>query len=539
MDRREFIRLAIAGSVATAGAGALTGAAYGAKRTPPPVQALAGANLMELREWMDSGSYSCASIVEGYLARIDNLDRAGPTLRSVLETNSKVHLFATARDSQRQGGLDDSALHGMPLMLKDNLDTFGALSAGMLTTAGSLALMTDMPARASTVAQRLEAAGALIIGKTNLSEWANFRSERSSSGWSGRGGQTRNPHVLDRNPCGSSSGSAVAVAAGLCAGAIGTETNGSIVCPAGTCGIVGLKPTVGLVSRAGIVPISASQDTAGPMTGDVTGAAVILSGIAGVDPRDPATGASADHVHADYTQFLDRDGLRGARIGVMRRWDGRHEGVDAVYERALGTLRAAGAELVDPVDIEHWNDYGEASYQVLKSEFKDGLNRYLATRSGEGPQTLAQVIAFNEAHADQELSWFGQDIMLASQETAGLEDPVYLEALAKVREMSRDKGIDAVMAEHRLDAIVAPTNGPAWTTDLVNGDNWVGISSSSAAARAGYPNITVPAGDVRGLPIGISLFAGAWAEPTLLRLAYAFEQQHGGRFLPAFTPTLG
>ncbi|MEO0421217.1 MAG: amidase [Pseudomonadota bacterium] len=538
MDRRDFIRLAIASTAAMAGSRTLAATPYGTKRTPPPVQALASAHLMQLREWMDSGRHSCASIVEAYLARIDNLDSAGPTLRAVLETNRQVRSFAAARDSQRQGGLDVGPLHGMPLMLKDNLDTAGALSAGMLTTAGSLALMDCMPGRASTVAERLEAAGALILGKTNLSEWANFRSERSSSGWSGRGGQTRNPHVLSRNPCGSSSGSGAAVAAGLCAGAIGTETNGSIVCPAGTCGIVGLKPTVGLVSRAGIVPISATQDTAGPMTTDVTGAAVILGGVAGVDPRDPATSAAADHAHSDYTQFLDRDGLRGARIGVMRRWNGRHEGVDAVYERALDSLRAAGAELIDPVDIENWNDYGEASYQVLKSEFKDGLKRYLATRDGDGPKTLAEVIAFNEAHAEQEMPWFGQDIMIASEATAGVEDPAYLEALAKVRRMSRDEGIDAALGEHHLDAIVAPTNGPAWTTDWVNGDNWVGISSSSAAARAGYPNITVPAGAVHGLPIGISLFAGAWSEPLLLRLAYAFEQQHGGRVLPTYRATI-
>ncbi|MEM9385317.1 MAG: amidase [Pseudomonadota bacterium] len=538
MDRRDFIRLAIASTVAPASSRAFGAAAYGGKLTPPPVQILADAGLRQLREWMDSGRYSCASIVEGYLARIDNLDSAGPTLRSVLETNRKARLLGASRDSERRSGLADSPLHGIPLMLKDNVDTAGALSAGMLTTAGSLALMNSMPSRPSTVAQRLEAVGALILGKTNLSEWANFRSERSSSGWSGRGGQTRNPHVLNRNPCGSSSGSAAAVAAGLCAGAIGTETNGSIVCPAGTCGIVGLKPTVGLVSRAGIVPISASQDTAGPMTIDVTGAAVMLGGIAGVDPRDPATSVATEHLHADYTQFLDRDGLRGARIGVMRRWSGRHEGVDAVYERALDSLRAAGAELIDPVDIDNWSDYGEASYQVLKSEFKDGLNRYLATRIGEGPKSLAEVIAFNDAHADTELEWFGQDIMIAAEATAGLQDPAYLEALATVRRMSRDEGIDAALGEHHLDAIVAPTNGPAWTTDRVNGDNWVGISSSSAAARAGYPNITVPAGHVHGLPIGISLFAGAWSEPLLLRLAYAFEQQHGGRVLPTYRATL-
>ncbi|MEO0971501.1 MAG: amidase [Pseudomonadota bacterium] len=539
MQRRAFLRLAVANAVLGGTAPLLSAPTLATKLTPPPIDALARATLVDLRKWMYQGDHSCAAIVEGYLARIDTLDRSGPTLRAVLETNADIRQLAATCDRERREGVVTPALHGVPLMLKDNIDTLGERSAGMLTTAGSLALVHSMPSQASTVAARLEAAGALLLGKTNLSEWANFRSNRSSSGWCGRGGQTRNPHVIDRNPCGSSSGSGAAVAAGLCAAAIGTETNGSIVCPSGTCGIVGLKPTVGLVSRAGIIPISATQDTAGPMTADVTDAAVILGVLAGVDARDPATAASADHLPENYTQFLDRDGLRGARIGVMRRWMGRHEGVDAVFERALDSFRAAGAELVDPVEIDTWGDFGEASFLVLKAEFKAGLNDYLATRVGEGPRSLAEVIAFNEAHASDEMRWFGQELLIESQDAPSLDDPTYLDARAKCRELSRDRGIDATLARHRLDAIVAPTNGPSWTTDLVNGDNWIGISSSSAAAVAGYPNITVPAGTVHGLPIGISLFASAWAEPTLLRLAYAFEQQHGGRVEPQYLPTLG
>lgn len=537
MDRREFLKLTAAGGVLGAMPGLATAQAL--KRTPPPVEALASAGIGELEQWMRSRRYSSLSIVQGYLSRIAALDASGPMLRSVLETNRNAELIATARDSQRQSGIALGPLHGIPVLVKDNLDSAGGTTGDMLTTAGSLALLRSRPRVSSTVVARLEAAGAILLGKTNLSEWANFRSSRSSSGWSARGGQTRNPHVLDRNPCGSSGGSGTAVAAGLGAAAIGTETNGSIVCPSGACGVVGLKPTVGLVSRAGVIPISASQDTAGPMTGNVADAARLLGVIAGPDPADPATAASADHVHEDYTQFLDRDGLRGVRIGVMRRWMGEHEGVDAVFEAALATLRSAGAELVDPVDIDTWDDFGEASYEVLKYEFKAGLARYLATRVGEGPATLADVIAFNAAHADTELKWFGQDIFLASEEMGSLDDPAYAEARAKCLELSRTRGIDATLGRDRLDAIVAPTNGPAWTTDLVNGDNWIGISSSRAAAVAGYPNITVPAGGVFGLPIGVSFFAGAWQEPALLRIAYAFEQAHGSRRLPAYRETLG
>lgn len=545
MDRRDFLRLTLASGAASAAAAglapaanALAPAASGALPAGSLAAQLAGATVMQLRAGLDDRRFTSTDLVAAYLARIAHLDRAGPSLHAVLETNDNATLLARARDSQRESRIAEHPLHGIPVMLKDNLDTAGPTSGGMLTTAGSLALVNSRPRLASTVAQRLESAGAVVLGKTNLSEWANFRSNRSSSGWSGRGGQTRNPHVTDRNPCGSSSGSAAAVAAGLCAAAIGTETNGSIVCPAGTCGIVGLKPTVGLVSRAGIIPISATQDTAGPMTMDVADAAAVLSAIAGPDPRDPATAPSADHAHDDYRQFLDRDGLRGARIGVMRRWMGRHAGVDAVFEDALASLRAAGAVLVDPVEVDTWGEFGEDAYKVLKYEFKDGLDRYLKERIGDGPRSLQALIAFNEAHADEELAWFGQEILIASQETGSLEDAAYVEARARCRELSRDKGLDRTLARDRLDAIVAPTNGPAWTIDLVNGDNWVGVSSSSAPAVAGYPNITVPAGTVHGLPIGISLFAGAWQEPALLRFAYAFEQQHGGRVLPTFQPSL-
>jgi amidase len=535
VERRDFLKLTALGSALGAGMPSLVAQA----KALPAMEALATATTSDLDAWLASGDCNSADIVQAYLERIAALDGDGPMLRAVLEVNRNALSLARASDARRQAGLASGALYGVPVLVKDNLDAVGPTMGGMLTTAGSLALMDSRPRRSSTVVERLEAAGAILLGKTNLSEWANFRSTRSSSGWSARGGQTRNPHVLDRNPCGSSSGSGTAVAAGLCPVAIGTETNGSIVCPSGVGGIVGLKPTVGLVSRAGIVPISASQDTAGPMTGDVTDAARVLGAIAGPDARDPATAASDGYVQADYTRFLDKDGLRGARIGVMRRWMGRHEGVDAVFEQSLARLRAAGAVLVDPVDVDTWDALGDPSYEVLKYEFKAGLAEYLGTRDGDGPSSLADVIAFNEAHAEQELKWFGQEIMLASQATGTLDDPAYRKARATCRELSREKGLDLTLARDRLDAIVAPTNGPAWITDLVSGDNWIGISSSRAAAVAGYPNITVPAGTVFDLPIGVSFFGSAWSEPTLLRIAYAFEQVTGPRPVPRYRPTLG
>ncbi|MCA9739693.1 MAG: amidase, partial [Gemmatimonadetes bacterium] len=426
-------------------------------------------------------------------------------------------------------------LHGIPVLIKDNIGTADRMN----TTAGSHALAGAFPDTDSFVARQLRAAGAVLLGKANLSEWANFRSTRSSSGWSGRGGQCKNPYILDRNPCGSSSGSGAAVSANLCALAVGTETNGSIVCPSSANGVVGLKPTLGLVSRSRIIPIAHSQDTAGPMCRTVKDAAYLLGALTGLDAEDEATGASEGHRQTDYTQYLQADGLRGARIGVARAYFGFHADVDRVLEEALSALRAGGATLVDPADIPTRGDMDEPSYQVLLYEFKADLNAYLA---GLGPSTpvhsLAELIEFNRANRELEMPWFGQEIFEAAQAKGPLSSPEYLEALQTMRRLAGPEGIDRVMDEHRLDAIVAPTGGPAWVTDLVNGDHFGG-GSSSPAAIAGYPNLTVPAGAVHGLPVGLSFFGRAWSEPVLLRIAYAFEQATRHRTVPLFRPTLG
>jgi amidase len=420
------------------------------------------------------------------------------------------------------------------VLLKDNIDTRDKLT----TTAGSLALEGSVPSRDSFVAERLRAAGAILVGKANMSEWANIRSSKSTSGWSARGGQCLNPYVLDRNPCGSSSGSGTAAAANLVAVAIGTETDGSIVCPSNNCGLVGIKPTLGLVSRAGIIPIAHSQDTAGPMCRSVRDAAIVLSAIAGVDPRDAETQAGAGHTHADYTTFLDASGLKGARIGVFRKTFGFHAAVDRLMEDALAELNRQGAILVDPADIPHAGEYDDTELEVLLYELKADLNAYLASLGpGARVKTLADVIRFNEENKDREMPFFGQDLFLKAQEKGPLTDTPYVEALAKNRRLSRAEGIDAVMNGHRLDAIVAPTGGPAWTTDCVNGDHFGG-GSSTPAAVAGYPSITVPAGAVFGLPVGISLIGRAWSEPVLLRLAYAYEQATRHRRPPRFLERL-
>jgi amidase len=423
----------------------------------------------------------------------------------------------------------------VPVLVKDNLDTHDK----MMTTAGSLALVGSVAPRDSFVVKKLREAGAVLLGKTNLSEWANFRASPSTSGWSARGGLTKNPYALDRNPSGSSSGSAVAVAAGLCAAAVGTETNGSIISPSTVCGVVGLKPTVGLVSRAGIIPISSSQDTAGPMARTVRDVAVLLGAIAGRDDRDSATLGGADKAQKDYTQFLDAGGLKDARIGVPRQFFRGNSKARAVIDAALVALKDAGATLVDPVEMPGWNGLGGASYEVMLYEFKAGLNEYLARRA---PQldvcTLADLIEFNNNNAEKEMPHFGQEIFLAAQAKGPLTDKAYLDAVEKCRRHARVEGIDAVMDQHTLDALVAPSGGPAGKTDLVYGDRDVG-GSSSPAAVAGYPNITVPAGNVRGLPVGISFFGRAWSEPVLLRIAYAFEQVAKARKAPEFPATVG
>lgn len=495
-----------------------------------------------LQEAMESGARTVRSITEAYLARIEQLNLDGPALRAVIETNPDVLVLAAELDRQRQATGPRGPLHGVPIILKDNIDT----GDRMTTTAGSHALTGWVPPVDSGVAARLRRAGAVMLAKANLSEWANFRSTRSSSGWSGRGGQCRNPYVLDRNPCGSSSGSAVAVSANLATVAIGTETDGSIVCPASANGIVGIKPTVGLVSRVGVIPISHTQDTAGPMARTVRDAAIVLGVLAGTDPNDPATADSDRLGLTDYTPFLEVDGLRDMRIGVARRFLGFHDAVDQVVESAITAMRSAGAVIIDPVDLrpigrpapDGFSNLGAAETQVLFYEFKAGLNAYLAARGPSAEvRSLTDLIAFNERNAETEMPYFGQERLLEAESKGPLTDPGYLAALAASGRLSRAEGIDRTMDEHRLDAIIGPTGGPAWVTDLVNGDHFGG-SSSQYPAAAGYPSISVPAGDVHGLPVGLSFFGRAWSEPTLIRIAYAFEQTVQARLVPRFLPTL-
>lgn len=535
MNRRGFL-----GVSALGGAAALTGAACKPESRPavsgeadafrvPPFE-FEEATVAELRSKMDTGELTARRLTEVYLERIEALDKQGPMLRSVIETNPDALSIAEALDQEQKDAGSRGPLHGIPVLLKDNIDTADRLT----TTAGSLALEGSIPARDSHVAERLREAGAVILGKANLSEWANFRSEQSTSGWSGRGGRCRNPYALDRNPCGSSSGSGVATSANLCAIAIGTETNGSVVCPSTANGIVGIKPTVGLVSRAGIIPISHSQDTAGPMARTVADAAALLTALAGVDPRDEATAAAKGHI-GDYTTALDPRALKGARIGVARKLAGFHPAVDALLEEALAALRGQGAEIVDPADLPDLDAL--PSYEVMLYEFKADLNAYFASLGPEAPvKTLEEAIAFNEAHADREMPYFGQDIFQKAQEKGPLTTPEYREALQTCRRMTRKEGLDAVFGEHRLDALIAPTGAPAWMTDLVNGDHYIG-GSSTPAAVSGYPNMTVPMGFVSGLPVGLSFMGLAWTEPKLIGLSYAFEQATKHRRPPRFLPT--
>ncbi|HQR45479.1 MAG TPA: amidase [Thermoanaerobaculia bacterium] len=494
---------------------------------------LAEATLADLAAGMRTGKHTSRSLVEAYLARIEALDRKGPALRSVIERNPDALTAADALDRERAETGARGPLHGIPVLIKDNIDT----ADRMATTAGSLALVGARPPADAFVVRRLRAAGAVVLGKTNLSEWANIRCTYSTSGWSGRGGLTRNPYALDRNPCGSSSGSGVAVAANLCPVAVGTETDGSVVSPASACGIVGIKPTVGLVSRTGIIPIAHSQDTAGPMTRTVRDAAILLGVLAGADAEDAATAESRVKASPDYTAFLDPKGLAGARIGVARNYFGFHDAVDAVMATALEAMKKSGATLVDPADIPNAGKLAEPELVVLLTELKADLNAYLARLGPSAPvRTLKDVIAFNERHAKEEMPYFGQDNLLKAEAKGPLTSAEYLDALAACRRLSRAEGIDAVMEKQKLDALVAPTLGPACLTDLVNGDRWLG-ESSTAAAVAGYPAVTVPAGFVFGLPVGISFFGRAWSEPVLLRLAYAFEQATTHRRPPRFLPT--
>ncbi|HEX8071818.1 MAG TPA: amidase [Pyrinomonadaceae bacterium] len=495
---------------------------------------LAETTVAELQAGMQAGKWSARELVGLYVERIAEIDKRGPALNAVIELNPDAEAIAAALDRERKEGRVRGPLHGVPVLIKDNIDTHDR----MRTTAGSLALAASTPPRDATVAARLRDAGAVILGKTNLSEWANFRSSRSTSGWSGRGGQTRNPYALDRNPCGSSSGSGVAAAASLCAIAVGTETDGSVVCPSSASGLVGLKPTLGLVSRAGIIPIAHSQDTAGPMARTVADAAALLNALAGgVDPRDPVTRALAVRAVPDYTKALDAGGLRGARIGVARKFFGFNERVDALMEDAIVVLKRAGATVIDPAEITTAGKFDDTELEVLFYEFKADLNAYLASLGPQAPvRSLKEIIAFNEQHRAEEMPYFGQDLMIKAEAKGPLTTRAYRLARAKNHRFARAEGIDATLTKHRLDALVAPTGGPVWPTDLVNGDHFTG-GYSTPSAVAGYPHVTVPAGFVYGLPVGLSFFAGAWSEAALLKFAYAFEQATRLRRPPRFLPT--
>ncbi len=553
LDRRTFLgQAAVLGVAAAGGLPPLPGAAAAAAPTGPGLPGSAAATaatpgrtlppfeleeitIAELQAGLASGRYTAARLVALYLGRIAAMDRTDVSLQAIIETNPDALALAEQSDRERQAQGPRGPLHGVPVLLKDNIDT----ADRMTTTAGSLALEGSIPPRDAHLAERLRAAGAILLAKTNLSEWANIRSTRSSSGWSARGGQCRNPFVLDRNPCGSSSGSAAAVSANFGAVAVGTETDGSIVCPASANGVVGFKPTVGLVSRAGIIPISHTQDTAGPLCRTVADCAALLTVLAGPDPRDPATAQSAGHVEADYTRFLDPAGLRGARIGVARaKFFGYSDATDRLAEAALGVLRREGAIVVDPADIPHAGSYDDAELEVLLYELKADLNAYLSALGPAAPvRTLADVIAFNEREKAREMPWFAQELFVQAEAKGPLSTPAYRKALATCGRLSRVQGLDAILNRHRLDALVAPTGNPAWPTDLVNGDHFTG-GSSTPAAVAGYPSISVPMGQAWGLPVNLSFIGRAWSEPALLRMAYAFEQITMHRKAPRFLPTL-
>ena len=486
----------------------------------------------ELQAGMRSGKWSAKELTGKYLERIERVDRRGASINSVIEVNPDALSIAESLDRERKAGRTRGPVHGVPVLIKDNIDT----ADRMLTTAGSLALVESRPRQDAFIVERLRAAGCVIVGKTNLSEWANFRSTHSTSGWSARGGQTRNPYVLDRNPCGSSSGSGAAVAANLAAASVGTETDGSIVCPASANSLVGIKPTLGLVSRSGIIPIAHSQDTAGPMARTVADAAALLGALAAQDPRDPVTRESAGRAHADYTRFLDAGALRGARLGVARKHFGFNDRVDKLMSESIDALKRLGAVVIDPADIPTHGKFDESELEVLLYEFKADINKYLAARGPEQKtRTLKDLISFNERNREREMPFFGQELFIRAEAKGPLTSRAYLTALRKNQLLTRSQGIDAVMRRHRLDAMVAPTGGPPWPTDLVSGDHFTG-GYSSASAVAGYPHVTVPAGYVFGLPVGLSFFGGAWSELALIKFAYAFEQATRARRPPKFTP---
>ena len=488
--------------------------------------------IAQLQQGYDSGDFTVTEVVQAYLDRINAIDDKGPMLNAVIQVNPDALAIAAQLDTELKEGKKRGPMHGIPVLLKDNIDTHDQME----TTAGSRALAGSHPLQDSYIAMKLREAGAVILGKANLSEWANFRGNLSSSGWSGVGGQTKNPYVLDRNPCGSSSGSGVAVSANLTMIAIGTETNGSIVCPSTANGIVGIKPTVGLLSRSGIVPISFTQDTPGPMGRTVTDAAIALGVMTGIDPADSKTAESEGKALTDYTPFLKEDGLRGKRLGWYTSARGSHFKVDTLMQHAVNYLRSQGAEVIE-IDNIYNREAGSLSFQVMLYEFKDGLNKYFASLGENAPvKSVEELIEFNKGDSI-ELRYYDQELLLEAQKKGDITSKEYLDALSKMNRLVREEGIDRVMKEHNLDAFIAPTGSPAWKTDLVNGDAYT-VSSSSPAAVSGYPNITVPMGYVDGLPVGISFFGRAWSEPVLIELAYSFEKGTKYRRAPEFIPSL-
>jgi amidase len=537
-SRRNFLRAGIATTVATAAIPALGGARADDQSPNPDVIPrefeLDELTIDDLQQGIQSGKYSSRSLTEKYLARIQDIDKAGPRINSVIEVNPEALEIAEALDRERKDKGARGPLHGIPILIKDNIDTADRMN----TTAGSLALLGSTPKKDAFVAAQLRKAGAVILGKTNLSEWANIRSSHSTSGWSGRGGLTRNPYALDRNPCGSSSGTGAAVTANLCAAGVGTETDGSVVCPSSANGLAGMKPTLGLISRSGIIPIAHSQDTAGPMARTVRDVAILLGAMASPDPEDKPTAASAGKIQPDFTKFLDPAGLKGARIGVVRKYFGFNDAVDQLMNKLIDDMKHAGAEITDPADIPTIGKFDESELLVLLYELKADLAGYLARLGDAAPvKSLKDVIEFKEKHKDKEMPYFGQDLFLKAEEKGPLTSKEYLDALATNRKLTRAEGIDFVMDKFKLDALVAPTRAPAWLTDLIDGDHAAG-GSSNAAAVAGYPNINVPAGYLYGLPVGISFFGRAWSEPTLLKIAYSFEQLTKARQKPMYLPTI-
>jgi len=533
MKRRAFLGTSVAAVAASQTSCQYVPATSVASSTPADFE-LDEISLASLAEGLEKGKWTSTRLVQLYLARIEAIDRNGPRLGAVLALNPDAASLASQLDRERKNGHVRGSLHGLPVLLKDNIESSDHTS----TTAGSLALADWRPSSDAFVAARLRAAGAIILGKTNLSEWANFRSAHSTSGWSGRGGQTKNPYALDRNPSGSSSGSGAAASSSLCAAAIGTETDGSVTSPSSINGIVGIKPTVGLVSRSGIIPISVSQDTAGPMARTVRDVAILLSVMAGVDPQDPATAASEGKNSTDYTRFLDPNGLRGARLGIARKFFEGNVLLDSFLNGCVDALKKAGAEVIDPADLATYGQMEVPEQQVMLYEFKDGINRYLARLPSSSPaRTLQELIAYNEKNRGREMPFFGQEQFIQSEAKGPLTEPAYLKARADCIRLSRQDGIDALVAKHKLDAIVTLTSGPAWFTDHVNGDRDTG-GCTTPAAVAGYPHMTVPAGYYSGLPIGLSFFSTAWSEPTLFKLAYAWEVQMNARRKPGFADSV-